>query len=98
MSPEGLILTINLLIATMAYMLIHPRTAGADLHKLTMSDLGATMTSVIVSGYLFWGRGVDFSMGLFSLNWFWFAVLSYFIIEIPFALWYMKRFGIRIQG
>lgn len=98
MAPEGLVLTINLIIAVIAYFIIHPRTAGPDLNKLSMSDLGASVASLIVCGSMFWGKGIEFSAGLFSLNWFWFALLSYFVIELPFALWYLKRFGIRIQG
>ena len=98
MTAESLVLTINLIIAIIAYFVIHPRTAGADLHKLTVSDLGASMASLLVCGTLFWESGVEFSVWFTTLNWFWFALLSYFVIELPFALWYMKRYGLRLQG
>ena len=98
MAPESLVLTINLTIASIAYFIVHPRTAGADLHRLTVSDLGASMASVLVCGSLFWDSGVEFSVLFATLNWFWFAVLSYFVIELPFALWYMKRYGLHFQG
>jgi hypothetical protein len=98
MAPESLVLMINLTIAIIAYFIVHPRTAGADLHKLSMSDLGASMASLVVCGSLFWDSGVEFSVLFTTLNWFWFALLSYFVIELPFALWYLKRYGIRIQG
>ena len=97
MTAESLVLTINLTIAIVAYFVIHPRTAGADLHKLTVSDLGASMASLLVCGALFWDSSVEFSVWFTTLNWFWFALLSYFVIELPFALWYMKRYGLRYQ-
>ena len=98
MAPESLVLMINLTIAIIAYFIVHPRTAGADLNKLSMSDLGASVASLVVCGSLFWDSGVEFSVLVTTLNWFWFALLSYFVIELPFALWYLKRFGIRIQN
>ena len=98
MKPEYLVLTINLSILIIAYIFVHPRYAGADFNKLTMNDLAASLTSVLVCGALFWNIGAKFSLMTFNMNWFWFAVVSYFLMELPFMAWYCRKHKIKVIG
>ena len=34
---------------------------------------------------------------LFSANWFWFTAIVYFVIEIPFFIWYRKKHNVSLE-
>lgn len=92
--PEFTIILTNLIIVLIAYLLIYPKFAGSDGHKIATNDLLATTLSLTVAGSLFWGSGHEFSAYFFTLNWFWFALLTHALIEIPFMLWYFKKHNV----
>jgi len=94
MQPELILLTLNFIIISIAYLWVYPKVAGANLHKITVNDLIASITSLVVAGSLFWGSGYAFNMILFEANWFWFTLISYLIIEIPFLIWYLKHYKV----
>ena len=95
-SPEILVLLLNTTIWVLAYCVVYPRTAGADIAKLLQSDLMATATSLVVAGFLFWGTNQQFDLLLGEVNWFAFSLVTFLLMEIPFALWYLKRFDISV--
>jgi hypothetical protein len=88
---ELAILTINLLLLWFAYGWLFPRLEAFDLKRLSRYDLIVSLTSLAAAAVLFYGSGVVFGFGWFETNWFWFALLSYAVLEIPFGLWYMQR-------
>jgi hypothetical protein len=91
MTPEATILLINLVIVLIAYLFVYPRMAGYDMKKVAINDVLATGLALLVAGSLYMGSGVEFRALSFSFNWFWFSLLSYFAIEIPFMVWYFRR-------
>ena len=95
-SPEIVLLILNGVILTLAYFLIYPRTVGNNISKLMQSDLLATATSVIVAGFLFWGTNHQFDLLVGEVNWFLFSVATFLLMEVPFALWYLKKFDVEI--
>ena len=95
-SPEILVLLLNTIILVLAYCVVYPRTVGADIAKLLQSDLMATATSLVVAGFLFWGTNQQFDLLLGEVNWFAFSLVTFLLMEIPFALWYLKRFDISV--
>ena len=96
LEPETLLLALNGVILSLAYFLIYPRMVGADISKLMQSDLLATVTSVIVAGFVFWGTNLPFDLLLGEVNWFAFSVVTFLLMEVPFALWYLKKFDVQI--
>lgn len=94
LSGELQILLINLAIVVMAYFVVYPRFCGADLHKILVNDAIATVVALLVAGSLFAGGDERFTLLFGEVNWFWFTLLTYFLIETPFMLWYFKRYGI----
>lgn len=94
MSPEAHILFINLVLVTITYLFIYPRFAGRDLNKLFLNDLAAMLIALLVSGVIFSGSRAEFSLLVFDTNWFWFCLLTYMIIETPFALRYIKKYRV----
>ena len=96
LAPETLLLALNGIILSLAYFLIYPRMVGADISKLMQSDLLATATSVIVAGFVFWGINQPFDLLFGEVNWFAFSVVTFLLMEVPFALWYLKKFDVQI--
>jgi len=96
LEPETLLLALNGVILSLAYFLIYPRMVGADISKLMQSDLLATVTSVIVAGFVFWGTNLPFDLLFGEVNWFAFSVVTFLLMEVPFALWYLKKFDVQI--
>ena len=95
-SPEIVLLILNGVILILAYFLIYPRTVGNNITKLMQNDFLATATSVIVAGFLFWGTDHQFDLLVEVVNWFLFSVVTFLLMEVPFALWYLKKFDIEI--
>ena len=95
-SPEIVLLILNGVILILAYFLIYPGTVGNNISKLLQSDLLATATSAIVAGFLFWGTNHQFDLLVGEVNWFLFSVLTFVMMEVPFALWYLKKFDVEI--
>ena len=96
LAPETLLLALNGIILSLAYFLIYPRMVGADINKLMQSDLLATATSVIVAGFVFRGTNQPFDLLFGEVNWFAFSVVTFLLMEVPFALWYLKKFDVQI--
>jgi len=94
MLPEFMIVSLNLLLLLAAYLYLYPRLVEDDIHKLSLYDLFVSLVSLIAAGFLFWGSEYRFSMLFFETNWFWFTIASYLLLEIPFVLWYAKRYHI----
>ncbi|HMU66692.1 MAG TPA: hypothetical protein PKE57_06095 [Cellvibrionaceae bacterium] len=88
------ILTSNTVIIVVAYFVVYPRFCGANLHKILFNDVIATLVALLVAGAKFAGGTEVFSLGVGAVNWFWFTLLSYFLLETPFMIWYFKRHGI----
>ena len=96
LSPETLLLGLNGIILGLAYVLIYPRMVADDINTLIQSDLFATATSVIVAGFLFWGTNQPFDLLFGEVNWFLFSVVTFLLMEAPFALWYFKKFDLKM--
>ena len=95
-SPEIVLLILNGVILILEYFLIFPRTVGNNISKLMQSDLLATVTYVIVAGFLFWRTNHQFDLLVGVVNWFLFSVVTFLLMEVPFALWYLKKFDVEI--
>jgi TRAP-type uncharacterized transport system fused permease subunit len=92
LTHELVILIINTLLIAFAYIWLYPRVVGDDIKKILNYDLLTSMVSILIAGYFYMGSGVVFEMFGSQTDWFWFALVSFFIIEIPFALWYFKKY------
>ncbi len=95
MSPELTLISVNIIIIAIAYFFIYPSVAGSDLKKIANNDIIASCISLLVAGSIFWGAQQEFNMIFFSANWFWFAIVTYLIIEIPFMRWYFKKHDVK---
>jgi len=94
MQPELLILTLNITVIMVGYLVVYPIVAGDNIKKITLNDTIASLTCISVAAFLFWGTGYEFYALVTTLNWFWFTLITYFFMEIPFGLWYVKKYRV----
>ena len=91
-SPEIVLLILNGVILILAYFLIYPRTVGNNISKLMQSDLLATATSVIVARFFVLGNRSSIRPAGWSGELVFISVVIFLMMEVPFALWYLKKF------
>jgi Kef-type K+ transport system membrane component KefB len=91
MSPELIVLVLNAVLIVLAYQYVYPRWVGNSMPKLIINDVIATCISLMVTGSLYGGSGQEFSLLLVTVNWFWFSLVSYSLMEMPMAMRYMRR-------
>ena len=90
-SPEITILLIIISILFVAYVFIYPFFVGADLTKWLTIDLLFSTLALVIVGFLFWETEFSFKLIFINLNWFWFTLIAYGLIEIPLSLRYAKK-------
>ena len=98
MAPELQILAINASCLLVAYRLIFPGLRPLSLQRLALADLAVGVTALGTAGALFWGSGQGFWMLWSEVNWFWFALITFVVIEVPLFFWFMRRYGLRLGG
>ena len=95
-SPELSILALNLIIVLVSYLSIYPKLAGNDLKKITFLDILSSGFALLVVGLNYWGSGHEFNILINNVNWFWFTLISYFLMEVPVMLWYFKKQNVKM--
>jgi hypothetical protein len=59
--------------------------------RLIINDAIATVVALMVAGSVYAGSGQLFSLLVVDVSWFWFTLVSYSLMELPFAMRYMRR-------
>jgi TRAP-type uncharacterized transport system fused permease subunit len=90
-SPELTIILINVAFIVPAYFYFYPKFAGSNGNKVALYDLLITVSVLAISYLLFADKNIQFNIVVVSLNWFWFTLLTYAVIEMPLMLWYYKK-------
>ncbi|PKG85014.1 hypothetical protein CXF85_05230 [Colwellia sp. 75C3] len=90
MSAELSVLLLNAVIIVIAYTWVYPKLAGKDINKVAIFDCVTSGLALVIVANKYWGSGIELNFLLFELNWFWFTLLSYSVIEIPVAIWYFR--------
>ncbi len=91
-SAEWSLIVINILLASFAYLWLYPRIVQNDIDKILKYDLFVSLVSILIAALLFYKSGYIFHIFGMETSWFWFSLVSYFIIETPFVLWYFKKY------
>ena len=94
MSPEFKILTINLVFLGFAYFWAYPSLPEKTLRAILVRSVAISAAALFVSAALFFERSVTFNLLFFDTNWFVFAVLTLFAMEIPFFIWFSQKYDI----
>lgn len=95
MSPELTLILLNFILLFIAYAFVYPKLQDKSFANIGKQDLLVTAASLIVSGSLFYGKDIEFSLVFFDSNWVVFTVVVFSVMEIPFGLWFKHRFNIK---
>lgn len=88
---ELLIIFLNLAVVLVAYLSVYPKLAGNNFNKISFYDIFCSGLALLIVGFNFWGSGYEFSLLFTTVNWFWFTLITYALIEIPIMLWYFHK-------
>jgi hypothetical protein len=94
MPPELQILAINATCLAVAYLGIFPALRPLTLQRLALADLAVGLTALGTAAALFWGSGQAFRLLILDTGWFWFALVTFVVMELPLFLWFMRRHGL----
>jgi len=95
--PELSIISPVLVVVAGGYLFIFPKVAGKNIDKIALFDLACWVFVFVLVGFKYWGSGYEFSLLLFNTNWFWFTLIVYGGIEIPFFIWYCKKHDVSFE-
>lgn len=98
-NAELTIIALNFVVIFSAYFFIYPKYCGANRYRIAFFDLILKSLVFFISASLFWdagesfllGSGKRFSLLIFSVNWFWFTLITYLIIDFLFSLWFYNK-------
>jgi len=96
-TPELLVIFLNVSIVLVAYLSVYPKLAGNSFKKISFYDLFMSGLVLFVVGLKFGDSDYEFSLLIFNVNWFWYTLATYAAIEIPIMLWYFKKNGVVIK-
>jgi len=93
-TPEFFVIGLNLFIIIIAYFYVYPKYAGNSQSKIAQNDTIASIISVIIVGSVYWGSNHEFNAVITTMNWFWFCLVSFFVMETPLMIWYYKKHNV----
>lgn len=96
LAPELQILTINGVIAAIAYGGIYPSMQKKTLNTIMMADTVVSAIALLTAAGLFWSSGDRFSLIFFDVNWFVFSLFTLMAMEIPLFLQFAKKHDISL--
>ena len=96
MNNELIVILYDLCLAFFVYVWLYPKLQIESINRLSLYDLVVSFMTLIIGWFLFGGKDIAFSLYFTDTNWYWFTIVVYFIIETPFALWYMKKYNLTL--
>ena len=94
MTPEIHVFLLSAAVIAFAYVAIYPQLRTKTLNRMMILDLAFSAALLLVVGAVYYGSGVRFSLIIFSLPWWAFTLLSAALVEVPFFIWFCKKWDI----
>ncbi|WP_105168959.1 hypothetical protein [Pseudoalteromonas sp. T1lg23B] len=91
MGIEFNVVVLNMIVLTIAYGLVYPYRANT-LKKISIQDSIAACASLSVVGSVFYNTDMRFSFIVMDVNWFWFTLVTFLLLEVPLFIWYARRY------
>jgi hypothetical protein len=90
------LLVVFYLMATIAvaYLWFYPKFVGENVKLMMWLDVVVTSIPLGISALLFWQSDPVFRLFFFDLNWFFYTLITMFLIELPVFLLYLKARGL----
>ena len=81
-----------------AYFTIYPRMEPKNVTRMVQIDVVLFAILLLIAGSVYFGKGMRFSLILFDANWWVFTIICASLIEIPFFVWFCRKWGIDLTG
>ncbi|MEM8849419.1 MAG: hypothetical protein AAGE03_05220 [Pseudomonadota bacterium] len=98
MPPELIILALNAAYLGLAYFWIYPAILAArparPLRLFIEVDIAVSTAALVTASLLYAGKGLAFSLLLFDVPWWGFALLTLLAMEVVLSDWFRRRHGI----
>ena len=94
MHNELIVIIYILAFIVFAYFWLYPKLELHDINALSLYDLIVSLTTLVVGWFLFGEKEMLFSLYFIDTTWYWYSITVYFILELPFVLWYFKKYNI----
>lgn len=91
MTAELSIYLLNAVILFVAYTFVYPKIAGQNINQIALLDVLSSALAVFIVANKYWGSGIELGFLSMRINWFWFTLISYTVLEVPVAIWYLKK-------
>lgn len=88
------IVAVNLVAMAIAYFFIYPKFAGNDVKKLAWLDVAVGTCCLLLLAPFNWNSENNYTLFFIDLNWWIFAISSYFLLELPLFFFYLKARGL----
>jgi hypothetical protein len=88
------IVLVNLIAIATAYFFIYPKYASDDVMRLAWLDTAVGATVLVVLAPFNWNTPNDYTLFVVDLNWWMFAFITYFLLELPLFYFYSKARGL----
>ncbi|MFC1750287.1 hypothetical protein ACFL2V_15920 [Pseudomonadota bacterium] len=85
------ILVLNAIIIGIAYFVVYPKLAGGNESKIMLNDVFASGVALLIAGFMYWDSGQKFSLLFTDVNWFWFTLATFMVLEAPITIWYYEK-------
>lgn len=84
------------IVATIAvsYLYVYPKYAGNNVRLMQWLDVAMSAIPIGISAALFLTSDPSFRFIFFETNWFFFTLLTHFVLELPFFALYIKARGL----
>ena len=96
-SIEFMVVALNSVIVLVAYLSVYPKLAGNSFNRISLLDILASGLSLFIVGSKYWGTDQEFTLVIVQVNWFWFTLISYALIEIPVFFWYYRKHKVKLN-
>lgn len=97
MTPEINVFVLAAAVIAFAYVAIYPRLRTKTLNRMMILDLALSAALLLVVGAVYFRSGVSFSLIFFALPWWAFTLLSAALVEVPFFIWFCKKWDIDLN-
>ncbi len=87
-----------LMVYCVGYFAVFPRIENKTLQRLMMADLVLLVVLLGITGSVYANTGARFSLLVVEVKWWVFTLITAVIVEIPFALWFCRKWGIDLSG
>lgn len=95
-APEFQILIMIWVSLTVAYTGIFPSMKPLTIRRMVYADLIITAGLLCVSGVLFLGKGIGFSLILFQVPWWVYLLVMMSLLETPVFVWFADKHGLKL--